>query len=92
VSTRVASEVGADAPRQWHGVYLARVVNSRVPDRWLQLQIPQVLGTSVSNWAAPMAAADGTGPGASTGTIVLAMFVGGDVNTPVWMTTSQRLR
>jgi hypothetical protein len=88
---RAAREIGTDPVRQWHGIYLARVVRNRAADSWLQLQVPQVLGMAVSNWAAPAGAEDnGTGP--VPGTIVLAMFLGGDIDQPLYMLTSQHLR
>lgn len=95
--TRVSKTVGADAARQWHGVYLARVARNRKQDLWVELQVPQVLGTALSNWAPPVGAIIDTpgitpGPGLLPGTIVLAMFVGGDINTPVFLLTSQLLR
>lgn len=91
MSARVSPQVGLNAPPQWHGIYLARTVNNRAADQWLQLQIPQVLGAVLSNWAAPVGT-DGAGPGPAPGTVVLAMFVGGDINTPVYLPSSQQLR
>lgn len=72
----------ATAVRQWLGVYKARVVRTKPGSVSVQLQVPQVLGTAVSNWADPMSAWTGNPP--APGTVVLAMFVGGDINTPVW--------
>jgi hypothetical protein len=51
-------------------------------DNYVTLQIPQVLGTAVSAWAAPMGTWTGLSP--APGTSVLASFIGGNVNTPVW--------
>lgn len=76
---------GVAAPEQWTGLYLARVARTRTQDSYVQLQVPQVLGSAVTNWAAPMGVWAGAPP--AVGTVVLAAFTGGDINTPVW--TSQ---
>lgn len=85
--TKVAQEVGANPAPQWLGIYLARVSRTRAQDNYVQLQVPQVLGSAVTNWAAPLGVWTGISP--VPGTAVLAAFVGGDINTPVWspMTT-----
>lgn len=70
--------------RQWFGVYAATVYNTADPLKQsrVQLRVPQVLGSAVSNWAAPL------GQLASApviGTSVVAMFLGGDVSHPVFI-------
>ena len=53
------------------------------------------MGTVVSNWAAPIGQTDPVPPVDDTdllGKIVLAMFLGGDINQPLWIITSQKLR
>ena len=75
--------------RQWLGVYIGRVTKTR-GDLWVKLQVPQILGRAETNWAAPAGFNTGTPPVA--GSIVLAMFVGGDPNTPCYLLTDQKLR
>lgn len=86
--TRVANEVGPPAPQQWLGIYLARVARTRTQDNYVQLQVPQILGTAITNWAPPLGLWTGVSP--APGTAVLAAFIGGDINSPVWspMTTA----
>lgn len=84
MTTRVAPQVGLDPAPQWAGVYLATVVSTRATDQAARLQIPQLLGQAVSNWALPVGQANAPG-GVAPGTVVLAMFVGGNINVPVWM-------
>jgi len=71
----------APPARQWFGTYTASVANAR-KDNYLELNIPQVLGKSISNWAAPVVS--WPGPPLTPGTVVFAAFLGGDINQPVW--------
>jgi len=66
------------------------VSKTRAQDNWVKLQVPQVQGIAGTNWAAPMGFSSGSAPAA--GSIVLVLFVGGDINTPVYALTSQALR
>ena len=68
-----------------YGVYDAVVHNNADPlnTQRVVLKIPQVLGTSLSNWAPPLANATGNPP--VNGLAVYAMFIGGDVNYPVYI-------
>ena len=97
---------GTDPARQWPGIYLAKVVQTRLTDLSVRMQVPQVLGTAVTDWAAPMLDPRGTGnppvgtqfaawglgwqpevppgPGPPVNTLVVAMFLGGDINVPVY--------
>lgn len=86
--TRVANEVGPPPAQQWLGIYLARVARTRTQDNYVQLQVPQILGTAITNWAPPLGLWTGVSP--APGTAVLAAFIGGDINSPVWspMTTA----
>lgn len=74
------------AVKQWFGTYLGKVSNNR-SDGWAQLRVPQVLGTAQSNWARPMGAAVASPP--AIGKLVVVMFMGGDINHPVYDLTSQ---
>ena len=73
--------------KQWDSVYLGRVAHTRA-DSWAQLQVPQVLGAALTAWARPMGFSTG---GPATGTIVLVQFLGGDLNFPIYSTTSQKV-
>lgn len=86
--TRAANEVGVGTTQQWLGLYMARVARTRTQDNYVQLQVPQVMGNAITAWAAPLGTWTGVSP--VTGTAVLAAFIGGDINSPVWspMTTS----
>lgn len=80
--TRVTDGVGVPPAQQWLGIYLARIARTRTQDNYVQLQVPQILGTAVTNWAPPLGIWTGVSP--APGTAVLAAFIGGDVNSPVW--------
>lgn len=68
---------------QWHGVYSGVVVNNNDPlgVGRLQLNVPQVLGNSVSAWAVPNGSYY-TIP--ANGTTVSVVFLGGDPSQPAW--------
>jgi len=81
------SAAGTSAKRMWHGVYTASVVSTQDPLRQsrVTLKIPQVLGTSTSNWATPV----GFSPVIPVvNQVVWAMFLGGDINHPLYMFAS----
>jgi hypothetical protein len=100
MTRRVTDEIGTDPTRQWFGIYEGRIIHIRESDLYIQAKVPQVLGQAVTNWAAPMIdPRQGTqyslygippapdyppGPGPGIGSRVLVMFVGGDINTPVY--------
>lgn len=67
---------------QYHGIYSAVVHSNNDPlgEGRVKLVIPQITGLSITNWANPVSTA--TIP--SAGQAVLAMFLGGDVNYPVY--------
>lgn len=69
---------------QWPGIYQGVVHGSADPAGQLRVRllVPQVLETAVSNWAVPVGATSATAPGA--GTSVMVMFLGGDINYPVY--------
>lgn len=73
---------GAVADSQWTGIYAAKIaiVTDPLGQGRVQLAIPQVLGTGISNWALPMQ------PGIipAVGTYCLALFLGGDINAPYY--------
>lgn len=82
---RVQPEVGADRLKQVFGVYGAAIHNNQDPEgQWrCQLKIPQLLGTATSNWAERVMLDTTTLP--VVGTYCLAMFIGGDINRPLYM-------
>lgn len=69
---------------QWFGAYAATVYNNADPlgVGRLQLQIPQVLGNSVSSWAVPLGNYYNV---PVLGETVSAMFLGGDPAQPTWV-------
>ena len=73
---------GARDDPQWNGVYAAKVaiVTDPLGQGRVQLAIPQVLGTGISNWAQPMQ--PGITP--AVGTYCLALFLGGNINAPYY--------
>jgi hypothetical protein len=73
--------------KEWNSVYLGKVAHTRA-DSWAQLQVPQVLGSSLTTWARPMGFSTG---GPAVGTIVLVQFIAGDLNFPIYSTTSQKV-
>ena len=73
--------MAVEPARQWFGIYAASVARTRRSDNHVELYIPQVLGAAMSNWAVPLGTWFTTPP--VPGTVVYAMFVGGDINSPV---------
>lgn len=68
-----------------HGAYLAIVADNSDPLSMnrVQLNIPQIFGTSTSNWAKPFGVpSDSITP--EKGSLVIAFFIGGDRNVPVY--------
>lgn len=88
-TSRVQPTVGTAAKKQFTGTYTAVVVNVNDPlsENRVQLHIPQVLGTAISNWATPIAMLPaqlgGTPP--KVGDVIHAIFNGGDINKPAWL-------
>jgi hypothetical protein len=72
----------------WPGVYPATVYNNVDPlaQGRVQLSIPMVVGSSVSAWAQPLGFYDEIPP---VNTQLSAMFLGGDVQHPVWLWNQQ---
>ena len=71
---------------QWCGVYLGRVAQVRASDHHVQVQVPQLSGFQVHNWARPMGTVSTPYP--KVGDTVLVMFIAGDLQYPVWAPTS----
>lgn len=78
--------VGPNPVEQCHGIYMGIVTHTR-SDGWVKLQIPQVLGKTVSDWARPLGSNGNSYP--AVGSLVVAMFLGGDQRQPSYMVTSQ---
>lgn len=51
---RHSSEAGSDEQKLWHGIYIGTVAQTRDQDFWVRVQVPQVMGDTISNWARPM--------------------------------------
>jgi hypothetical protein len=75
---------------EYHDVYLGRVAHTRSTDAWVQLQVPQVLGTALTAWARPMGFNDLTTE-PPVGTLVLVQFIGADLNHPCYSLTSKEV-
>jgi Type VI secretion system/phage-baseplate injector OB domain len=84
--TPSVSAAGTSAKRMWHGIYTASVVSTQDPNKAnrVTLKVPQVLGSSTSNWAVPL---DSERVVPSVNTIVYAVFLGGDINHPMYLYT-----
>lgn len=69
--------------QQWLGTYPATVYNTADPlgQNRIQMLVPQVLGTAVSQWATPVGLVSPS-PAPAVGSVVHAMFLGGDVSHP----------
>lgn len=83
ISGRTTGAAGTESKKMFFGIYLASVISTQDPERLgrVTLSVPQVLGSATSNWADMVN--DGNDiPG--IGAIIYAMFVGGDVNKPVY--------
>lgn len=82
----VLKTVGLPPAPQWFGVHSAVVYanNDPLSQNRVILQIPQVMGTALSNWADPLLQ-NFTLP--AVGTYVLACFLGGDINKPAYFPT-----
>lgn len=76
---------GVSTPRdpQWLGIYNGIVVNTNDPMQQgrVQLQVPQVLGNAISNWATSQQAGLAV---PAVGTQVFVQFLGGNPNQPYW--------
>lgn len=80
------------APKiMYYGVYTASVVNNKDPlnQGRVTLRIPQILGTAVSNWAVPLGNTFSGVPALNS--IVTVAFTGGDINHPIYMTSTTAL-
>jgi hypothetical protein len=51
---RVSGSTGSPKAKEWFGVYLGRIVQTRLSDVCVKVQVPQLLGMQSSNWARPM--------------------------------------
>lgn len=81
---RYLDTAGVRHARVWHGTYFAKVVNISDPlqEKRIKMRIPQVLGTAISNWAPPVF--NPNLPVPAVGTLVNAVFQGGDINAPLY--------
>jgi hypothetical protein len=73
--------------KRFYGIYRAICIDNEDPEGMgrITMQIPQVLGEAITTWADQI-----TGlPNPDPGTVVWAMFLGGDPNFPLWIGASQ---
>jgi uncharacterized protein involved in type VI secretion and phage assembly len=70
----------------YYGLYRGAVVDNQDPEqrKRLKVQIPQILGKSISPWALSCLPNSG-GSVPVVGAIVWVMFEGGDADRPVWI-------
>jgi len=89
--SRIVGSVGVAPKTLYNGVYTASVVanNDTTGKGRVTLRIPQVLGIAVSNWAIPMGISVTNVP--AVGTVVYSGFLGGDINHPVYWSTSSSI-
>lgn len=80
--TKYVATAGQSVDRQWFGVYPG-VVAQRNANGTIKAKVPQVLGTEVTNWAAPLIPVEGGAP--AVGSRVSVVFLGGDINSPGYM-------
>jgi hypothetical protein len=78
-----------DYDKRFYGIYPGKCVENVDPeDKYrIKLQVPQIYGTAISNWAFPCTpVADDRSvfiPGLNS--TVWVMFIGGDPDFPVWI-------
>lgn len=82
--SRTMDTTGIPSKKMYHGIYTASVVNNNDPkgENRVTMLVPQILGTAVSNWAVPLGFFISSPP--PPGTLVHGMFLGGDLNYPVY--------
>jgi len=82
---RILDRVGADPQHRLFGVYGALCYNNRDPlgQARIEMRVPQVLGTAISNWAERMSPPHTKGVPA-IGEYITCAFIGGDINRPVY--------
>lgn len=83
---RVVAPVGTSPTKQIFGVYQGSVVSTGDPlnQGRVQVTVPQVLGSAVSNWASPLGQSSLVSP-VTVNQYVYVMFIGGDINQPVYL-------
>jgi hypothetical protein len=69
--------------KRFFGIYRGIVVDTNDPKNLgrLKMQIPQILGTAVTNWSWPIIGGYTPQPGDGC----WVMFEGGDPNFPLWL-------
>jgi hypothetical protein len=72
--------------KRFYGLYQGICIDNSDPDGAykIKLQVPQVLGQAVTNWAQPCIP-PGTTYTPAVGQVIWVMFVAGDPNFPVWI-------
>ena len=71
---------------RFYGLYQGICIDNADPDGdyKIKLQVPQVLGSSVTGWAQPCIP-PGTTHIPTIGQVIWVMFIAGDPNFPVWI-------
>lgn len=71
--------------QQWLGAYYGVVSNTNDPlgQNRVTMKVPQVLGLAVTTWATPLVPISGSPP--AVGALVIAIFIGGDPDQPVYL-------
>lgn len=89
VTTFPGATSGAAYP-QYFGIFFGVVNNNADPNNSNRclLQVPQLFGTAVTTWAVSLTPLQ-TPP--AVGTVITAMFIGGDVDYPVYLVTDPKI-
>lgn len=89
VSTFAGATPGAPYP-QYFGIFFGVVNNNADPQKNNRclLQVPQLFGTAVTTWAISLTPLQNP---PAVGTVITAMFIGGDVDYPVYLVTDPQI-
>lgn len=80
---------GTNSDKRFYGIYRGICVDSIDPisKGRVRLQVPQILGTAVTDWAWPIVSGSGTLTAPAINSGIWVMFEGGDPNFPLWVGT-----
>ena len=76
-----------DTDKRFYGLYRGICMDNEDPSvmNRITLQIPQLFGSEVTNWALPCLPAGTVSSFPDVGQQVWVMFIAGDPNFPVWI-------
>jgi hypothetical protein len=72
--------------KRFYGIYQGICIDNQDPELTykIKLQVPQVLGDAITEWASPCLSPSSTNV-PNIGQIIWVMFIAGNPNFPVWM-------